>query len=116
MVRTVGDLGVMGRLSAGTARNQAQAWADRTCAEQGLSAKISDQATLAAVAALLGAEGLDAPEGRQAGGVEEVSTTDGGTDHDVVKQGRHDGMLAGTRERRPSGAERKALTGKTVKR
>lgn len=115
MVRAVGDLGVMGRLTAGTARNQAQAWADRTCAEQGLSAKISDRSTLATVAALLGADELDAPEGRQAGGVEEVSAADRGADRDMVKHRGNDRVLPSKRHRRPSGPQRGTVTEEAIK-
>lgn len=116
MVRTIGDLGNMGRLIAGAARNQAQAWADRTCAEQGLSAKISDGRTVATVATLLGGEGLDAPERRESRGVEEVATADRGTNRDVVENRRHDGVLPRKRQRRPPRAEIGAIPDQAIKR
>ena len=116
MVRTIGDLGVMGRLIAGAARNQAQAWADRTCAEQGLSAKISDGRTLATVATLLGAVGLDPPERRQARGIKDVTATDGRPDPYVVEHRGDDRVLPAKRERRPPRAEVGAIADEPVQR
>lgn len=115
MVRTIGDLGVMGRLTAGADRNQAQAWADRTCAEQGLSVKISDGRTLAAVAALLGAEVLDPPERRESRGVEEVATTNGRADGDVIEDGGDNRVLSGERKRRPPRSKARAVPNEPVK-
>jgi hypothetical protein len=105
----------MGRLTAGTGRHQAEAWADRTCEEQALPAKISDRATLAAVAALLGVERLDAPERREALRVEEVATSDGGTHRHTVEYSRDNGMLPGKRQRRPGSAQPAPVTEEAVK-
>ena len=116
MVRTIGDLGDMGRLIAGADRNQAQAWADRTCAEQGLSAKISDGRTVATVATLLGGEGLDAPERREAIGVEVVATANGRADGDVIEDRRDDGVLARQRKRGPPGSEARSVPNEAIQR
>ena len=66
-MRAAGVLGAMGVSSEGgrgfdreELAARARAWAERTCAEQGISLKVSDPQTIARVAELLA-------QGRQAG-------------------------------------------------
>ena len=76
-------------------REQARAWAERSCLDQGLAVKITDSRTLRDVASLLGVNlgGSDLPHGGQAVGIEAVVPAPTGADDHVVEDGGDDRVL-----------------------
>lgn len=83
---------------------EARAWAEGSCAEQGLPVKVADGGTLSVVCELLGARGslLDAPDGLEAARIESVVPTPTGIHDDVRQDGRDNGALPSQREVAPS--------------
>jgi hypothetical protein len=87
------------------------AWVQASCAAQGVPIKVTDPTILRRVGVLLGAvsegprvrkrsgtrgpsgSGSVTPLGSDAGGVHGLSSLAAGTDHDVIDQGFHDGVL-----------------------
>ena len=112
--RTVGRVGVMGRVSARPGGSQARAWVHRTCTAQGLASQVTDPGTLAAVATLLGAP-LDPPNRIEAPLVEAVQPAHGALDGDVGEDGGNDGVLPRQRQGRPGGAQRSRSLHEVVK-
>ncbi len=90
-------------------RAQARAWAEASCATQGLAVLVKDPAVLSRVAGLLGAptgrqaggdasrpaDGSSSPDRLEAAGLEAVDSGPTGPDEDVVEQGRDDRVLPG---------------------
>lgn len=86
-----------------------RAWVEASCAAQGLAVKITDSATLAQVAVLLGAapgkaggrpagrQLSEAPDGLETAGIKRVQTATARADDDMVKHGGDDRVLAGER-------------------
>ncbi len=96
----------MGRRPAGSPGTKplaelARAWAEESCAAQGVPVKVADRNVLARVGTLLGIvpgqERLDAPKRREAAGVEAVVAASAGGDDDVVEEGGDDRVLPGQR-------------------
>ena len=90
---------VAGRTPAPSAADQARCWVDRTCGEQGLSSKVSDEDVLRNIAVLLGnGPDLGPPVRRHPGRVEHIAASDGGTDDDGLKESGDDRSLPGGAE------------------
>jgi hypothetical protein len=66
-------------------RAQARAWAEETALAQGLPAKVADHDVLRSVAALLGLKGSEAPDSREASGVETVEAAPPRPDDDMLE-------------------------------
>lgn len=85
-----------------------RAWVEASCAAQGVPARVSDAAVVAALAGLLGAgfrpkvggatsgpaTASDPPDRRKAVGIEAVEPPAPGADDDVVEHGGDDRVLA----------------------
>lgn len=98
------------------------AWVEASCAAQGLTVKVTDPALVRRVGALLGARvsgrarthevgareptpgGSVAPHDADPGRFEDLGSSRAGSDHDVVNQGRDDGVLSGEVQVRPGAA------------
>jgi hypothetical protein len=88
-------------------------WVERSCAAQGVAAKVTDANAITKVRVLL--MGRDGPEGRRdpsqtpagknALGIEMVNAGRSGADNDVVKDCGDDGVLPGEIQTGPPGAE-----------
>lgn len=74
----------------GELRSLAQAWVERTCAEQRLPVKVADPGVVAKVATFL-REVSDAPDRVQARGVKPVQSAHARAHNDVVQDRRDDG-------------------------
>jgi len=77
-------------------------WVERTCMEQGLPARVREPAVLAKVVALLG---LQPPDGDESSRVKPVAALHGSLDGQGVEDSRHDGVLPGQGQVRPSGTK-----------
>jgi hypothetical protein len=84
-----------------------RAWVEASCAAQGLAVKITDSATLAQVAVLLGAAPgkaggrpagrppLETPDGLESARVEPIQAATAGADDDVIEYSGNDRVLPG---------------------
>lgn len=85
-----------GRTPAPTLATQARSWVDRTCAEQGLPTKVSDQSVLRDVAVLLGSgPDSDPPVRRNARRIKPIAASDCGTNDDGLHESGDDRSLPG---------------------
>jgi len=121
-------VGLPGR--ADTRPEVVRAWVEASCSAQGVPARVSDAAVVAAVAGLLGvafppegggatsglAADSDAPDRRETAGIEAVETPAPGADHEVVEHGGDDRVLAVQRETLPALAQPDSVTDVPVER
>ena len=103
------------RVSAAPSGSAVRAWVQRTCAEQGLAAQVTDPATVGVVATLVGVP-LDPPHGIEAPLVEAVQSAHGAVDGDVSQDRGNDRALPRQRQGRPGGAQRSRSVNEVVKR